>query len=204
MKLIFVRHGHTYFNQIGLTQGWCDSPLSDKGKKQVNQLEKRLKDMHIDDIYSSVLGRAYQTASILNQNRHLNIHVDERLKEINFGNFEGLPEHVRDNFDVESQKWNQDLKMNYESYNGENILNVIKRHHDFMTYILSKHNTNDTLLIVGHGCSLYAFIKDILKDDLNKLYPNFQFFPNAGAVICQLENNQFQIIDVLDINKGEK
>lgn len=204
MKLIFVRHGHTYFNQIGLTQGWCDSPLSAKGKEQVKQLEKRLKDIHIDAIYSSILGRAYQTASILNQNRHLKIHVDERLKEINFGNFEGLPEHVRDNFDVESKNWNQNLQMNYESYNGENILNVIKRHRDFMSFILSKHDMHDTLLIVGHGCSLYAFIKDIFKENLNILYPNFKFLSNAEAVILQFEDNQFQIIDVLDINKGEK
>jgi len=33
MKLIFVRHGRTYFNEIRLTQRWCDSPLSKTGQK---------------------------------------------------------------------------------------------------------------------------------------------------------------------------
>lgn len=28
MRFIFVRHGKTHFNEINLTQGWCDSPLS--------------------------------------------------------------------------------------------------------------------------------------------------------------------------------
>lgn len=199
MKLILVRHGHIYFNQIGLTQGWCDQPLSDKGRERIYILEKLLKDIHIDYIYSSILGRAYETATIFNENRCLKIHVDERLKEINFGYFEGLPEHLRDNFNVESKNWNQNLKMNYESYHGENINNVIARHHDFINDILTKHNKDDTLLIVGHGCSSYAFIKDIFKDNLNKLYPSFQFFPNAGGVVLQLKKNQFQIIDVLNI-----
>lgn len=198
MKLILVRHGHTYFNQIGLTQGWCDSPLSDQGKEQVQTLERLLKDIRIDCIYSSILGRAYETAKILNENRGLKIHVDERLKEINFGYFEGLPEHIRDNFDVESKNWDQDLKMNYEAYHGENIDNVIARHHDFMHDIITKHNSDDTVLIIGHGCSLYAYIKDIFKDDLNKLYPDFHFLSNAEAMILQFDNHQFHIIDVLN------
>ena len=33
MKFLFVRHGKTHFNEINLTQGWCDSPLSKLGVK---------------------------------------------------------------------------------------------------------------------------------------------------------------------------
>ncbi|MFR2988615.1 MAG: phosphoglycerate mutase family protein [Faecalibacillus sp.] len=35
----FVRHGRTYFNEIRLTQGWCDSPLSRTGQKQVQDMK---------------------------------------------------------------------------------------------------------------------------------------------------------------------
>lgn len=203
MKFILVRHGHTYFNQIGLTQGWCDSPLSDKGKKQVEKLEQVLKNTHIDFIYSSISGRAYETASILNKNRQLKIHIDERLKEINFGYFEGLPEHLRENFVIESKSSDQNLKMDYSAYNGENIQDVIKRHHDFVNDMISKHHQNDILLIIGHGCSLYAFIKSIFKNNLQLLYPDFHFLTNAEAVIIQYENNQFQIADIIDTNKDD-
>ena len=37
MRFIFVRHGKTHFNEINLTQGWCDSPLSKVGIKQVEK-----------------------------------------------------------------------------------------------------------------------------------------------------------------------
>ena len=40
MRFIFVRHGKTHFNEINLTQGWCDSPLSKVGIKQVENISK--------------------------------------------------------------------------------------------------------------------------------------------------------------------
>ena len=35
MKYIFVRHGKTHFNEIQLKQGWCDSPLTKQGIKEI-------------------------------------------------------------------------------------------------------------------------------------------------------------------------
>lgn len=45
MKFIFVRHGKTHFNEINLTQGWCDSPLSKLGVKQVENMSLQLKEV---------------------------------------------------------------------------------------------------------------------------------------------------------------
>lgn len=42
MRFIFVRHGKTHFNEINLTQGWCDSPLSKVGIRQVESISKQL------------------------------------------------------------------------------------------------------------------------------------------------------------------
>lgn len=57
MKFIFVRHGKTHFNEINLTQGWCDSPLSKLGVKQVENMSLQLKDYSINKAYTSPLGR---------------------------------------------------------------------------------------------------------------------------------------------------
>lgn len=40
MKFIFVRHGHTLYNKLGLTQGWNNSPLTKLGKRHVKELKK--------------------------------------------------------------------------------------------------------------------------------------------------------------------
>ena len=51
MKLLLIRHGKTYFNELDLTQGWCDSPLSDLGITQAKDLAKKIKDISIDEAY---------------------------------------------------------------------------------------------------------------------------------------------------------
>ena len=52
MKFIFLRHGKTEYNEQGLTQGWCDSPLSKTGLKQASYTKEALKDVDRQNIYS--------------------------------------------------------------------------------------------------------------------------------------------------------
>lgn len=47
MKYIFIRHGKTHFNEIGLKQGWCDSPLTKEGIQQIEKMSQLLKDEKI-------------------------------------------------------------------------------------------------------------------------------------------------------------
>jgi broad specificity phosphatase PhoE len=42
MKYIFVRHGKTHFNEIQLKQGWCDSPLTKQGIKEIENMIKEI------------------------------------------------------------------------------------------------------------------------------------------------------------------
>lgn len=193
MKLIFVRHGHTLFNQLGLTQGWCDSPLTELGKKQLSLLEKKLSYINIDAIYCSDLTRTYHSATLLNMNRNLPIHRDERLREVYFGYFEGTPVHLRDCFHLESSDWMNDFKMNYASHGGENLEDVIKRHDDFYQEILKNHESQQTIMIVGHGCSLMGFIKKQLLP-----HEKLEFLPNAGAIIIEVTDHCLTYKEAID------
>lgn len=60
-KLYLTRHGETEWNEKGIIQGWGDSPLTALGIKQAEWLRDRMKDIHIDVIYASPIGRAYNT-----------------------------------------------------------------------------------------------------------------------------------------------
>ncbi len=91
MKLLLIRHGKTYFNELDLTQGWCDSPLSEIGMSQAKALAQKIKDIAIDEAYSSTSERAYDTLEIALNNPFMTIKRDRRLKELNFGYFEGQP-----------------------------------------------------------------------------------------------------------------
>jgi 2,3-bisphosphoglycerate-dependent phosphoglycerate mutase len=88
--ILLVRHGETLWNQQGRMQGQQDSPLTELGVRQARLLARRLKDVSFVALYSSDLGRAYRTAvSIADETGH-EIVSDVRLRERNFGIFEGL------------------------------------------------------------------------------------------------------------------
>ncbi len=187
MKYIFIRHGKTHFNEIGLKQGWCDSPLTKEGIQQIEKMTQLLKDEKITKAYTSPTPRAKQTAQIILKEHDVLLHEDERFKEVNFGVLEGLPCSFVDTLRLESTNWLEDLKLDYTSYQGENIDDVIIRQQEVLKEIEKISNEEDCIVVVGHGCSLYALIKILLKDE-KLIFPE-----NASAYIFYKKNNEYKL-----------
>lgn len=192
MRFIFVRHGKTHFNEINLTQGWCDSPLSKVGITQVENISKQLEQYQIDKAYTSPLGRAVQTANIILSKKEVEPIYEERFKEVNFGILEGISTELVRKLNIESPNWLEDLDMDYRPYEGEDIHDVILKHHKAVQEIIEDCNEKDTVLIVGHGCSLYGFIKSLLPQQ------SFKFPHNASAMIVDYVDETFSLKKVLD------
>ncbi len=91
--LYLLRHGLTDWNKEYKLQGWADIPLNDTGKQMAEKAREECKDIHFDVVFCSPLTRARQTAEIFLEGRNLEIHYDDRLKEISFGQYEG-DDHV--------------------------------------------------------------------------------------------------------------
>lgn len=192
MRFIFVRHGKTHFNEINLMQGWCDSPLSKVGIKQVESISKQLEQYQIDKAYTSPLGRAVQTANIILSKKGIEPIYEERFKEVNFGILEGISTELVRKLNIESPNWLENLDMDYRPYEGEDIHDVILKHHEALQEIIEDCNDNETVLIVGHGCSLYGFIKSLLPQQ------SFKFPNNASAMIVDYSNENFKLEQILD------
>ena len=192
MRFIFVRHGKTHFNEINLTQGWCDSPLSKVGIRQVESISKQLEQYQIDKAYTSPLGRTVQTANIILSQRKIKQIYEERFKEVNFGILEGISTELVRKLNIESPNWLEDMDMDYRSYEGEDIHDVILKHHEALQEIIDVCHDNEAILIVGHGCSLYGFIKSLLPQQ------SFKFPNNATAMIVDYEDGNFFLEKVLN------
>lgn len=65
--LVLVRHGETHWNREGRLQGWQDSSLTEQGRQQARDLATRLTEHDIDRTVVSDLGRARETAAILQE-----------------------------------------------------------------------------------------------------------------------------------------
>jgi probable phosphoglycerate mutase len=89
--IVFVRHGETTPNREGLLLGRADPPLTDRGRAQAKNLARVLADRGATRVLTSPLRRARDTASPIASECGAAVSVDERLIEIDYGEWEGQP-----------------------------------------------------------------------------------------------------------------
>lgn len=138
------------------------------------------------------MGRAVQTANIILSKKGIEPIYEERFKEVNFGILEGISTELVRKLNIESPNWLENLDMDYRPYEGEDIHDVILKHHEAFQEIIEDCNDNETVLIVGHGCSLYGFIKSLLPQQ------SFKFPNNASAMIVDYSNEHFSLEQILN------
>ncbi len=88
MKIYFVTHSTIKDNEVGLASDWSDIRLSPLGMQQARKLGDRFENMDVDLIYVSDLARAVETVRIAFGNK-IPVTIDKRLREINYGDFNG-------------------------------------------------------------------------------------------------------------------
>jgi probable phosphoglycerate mutase len=69
MKAFVVRHGEAEWNLTGREMGHLDSPLTRLGLLQAEALAAALRIHAVEIVYASDLGRAVQTAEIIDDTR---------------------------------------------------------------------------------------------------------------------------------------
>jgi probable phosphoglycerate mutase len=96
LSLYIVRHGQTDWNAEFRLQGQRDIPLNELGRRQATgngvTLKERVADLERHHFVSSPLGRARETMELIRAAAGLppdDYQIDERLKEISFGDWEG-------------------------------------------------------------------------------------------------------------------
>ncbi len=80
-----IRHAETLWNQENRIQAHRDSPLTDRGKKDADGWGRQLRQLAWDRILSSDLGRAVETAAIINYYLQIPFETDFRLREQDWG-----------------------------------------------------------------------------------------------------------------------
>ena len=152
MELLIVRHGETLWNDKGLLQGQKDIELNENGREMARKLAGKLKDIPIDVVYSSPLKRAYETASLAIGDRDIPIETDDRIKEISFGECEGVnyrewktPESPYNSFFTSPDRYNPPKE-------GETLNEVIERATDFVKNVIETNaGKYDRVMVVAHG-----------------------------------------------------
>lgn len=155
MKLTLIRHGQTDWNLAQRFQGQSDRPLNEAGKKQARALADRLSNQTFDGVYSSDLQRALETVHSVRKSDDL--HTDPRLREVNFGDWEGLTyDEIKEKHPDALSAWENDIYKNAPP-NGETLEQLAARVQSMLDELYAKHK-DQTVLIVAHGGSLQVLI----------------------------------------------
>ncbi len=193
-KYFTLRHGHSCSQKKDVLVSWPEKivcPLTDKGRKQVQQTAKKLVNKKIDIIYASDLLRTKQTAEIVAKKLGVGIKYDSRLREKDFGVYNGkLKVKFWKDFPNQADFFHKKPK------NGENWIDCQERMVDFIKDINKKHK-NKNILIVSHGDSLWLLEsamkglnkEQTLEQKIKKNYPetaewraiDFKIFPYNEA-----------------------
>jgi len=170
MIITLVRHT-TLEIAPGICYGQSDIDVSSNFVSEQSTLSQKLKPYQFDAVYSSPLQRCHKLAYALcvdaNLNlSHHNIVLDERLKELHFGDWELHPwDNVpRDVFDV----WANDYA-NLAPPNGETFSQLQARAKHFVDDVNSQ-SQHQHILVVTHGGLIRALIAAALELPLKRLF----------------------------------
>ena len=194
VKLILVRHALTVDNQKSRLSGHIDSSISEEGKEQIDKITNYLKDFDIDKIYTTTSSRTKDTVKKLSELKSIEIIEKESLKEISFGDFEGLTfDEIKDKYPKEFQDMIE-KGYEYKYPNGESLIDSYNRVCIELDNIIS-NNDNRTILICSHGGTIRNIITYLISNSY-KYHWNFKI-DNASVSVVEVDNG-FAVINKLN------
>lgn len=188
--LYLMRHGQTLFNRQHKIQGACDSPLTVKGiadaKKVGNYFKKN--QIEFDHVYTSTQERAIDTLELVTDKSYQRL---KGLKEWNFGEFEGESERLNPKFDPKIGS----VGNAFVPYGGEGADQVQTRMVRTLTKIMQQDD-NRQVLVVGHGASIYLFLKQWLS--LTEIVKHTQMH-NCTVLKFDFDGSKFEYKETINL-----
>ena len=162
MRVLLIRHGRQNSPLCNV-----NVPLSEEGKLQASLLGDRLANEQVDAVWSSNLIRAVETADIINEKLHAERVLREDLKEISFGDMEGLSDlEIADVYeDFLRARSKMELDMAYPG--GENAQDVLNRVLPILHEIYECDY--ETVAVVTHGGVIRSVVAHYLGMDLARV-----------------------------------
>jgi glucosyl-3-phosphoglycerate phosphatase len=149
-RLVLWRHGRTAWNAQGRAQGQHDVPLDDVGVGQAREAAARLASLVPAAIVSSDLRRAADTAAELGRLTGLEVSYDRRLREVDFGEREGLTlEESFARFPDETTGWLRAEDVRFPG--GETYRETAERFAGALSDVVAALGARDTAVVVAHG-----------------------------------------------------
>lgn len=164
--IYFIRHGETVWNVENKICGATDSELTAKGHEQAIEAGKKLLEQKItaDEILSSPLSRARDTAKHISEITGIPYRIEPRLIEQNFGCWESMPRDSKD-FAISKRSFVNSFE------GGESMMRVGQRIYNLLDE-LKEESDSKTYILVAHN-GLARVVRSYFYDMSNEEYASF-------------------------------
>lgn len=169
MIVHLVRHTRVNLPQ-GICYGQSDVPVMDNWEVDAQHIKQKFDYLDEPLVYSSPLIRCRLLAEKLSTR----VNYDNRLKELNFGDWELKPWDEISG--AEAENWMNNFVIT-PCPNGESYLDLYKRVKSFLNELSNCHD--DEVIIVTHGGVIRAFVCMIQNIPLHK---SFEINVNHGQI----------------------
>src|SRR5690554_451377 len=197
-RIFMVRHAEAEGNAKRIFHGWTDSEITERGRKQAELVAERFKDENIDVLYSSSLKRTVQTAEYIAKKKCLDIIKTDLLKEINGGEWEGMPwSELIEKYPREHYTWENNM-IDHAMPGGESIKDFEKRLYDIFQKIIKK-NEGKNICIVTHGTAIRTLMCHFYGCGLEGIL-DIPWVDNTAVTILDYESGRYKVITDGDVS----
>ena len=191
-QVYLIRHAEAEGNLYRMAQGQYNSILTDRGRRQVQALEARFRDIPVDAVYASDLYRASATAGAISRPKGLPLHRRQDLREICIGAWEEKtwgeiertePEQLV-NFTRHPERW--------QVPGGESPYAVRERMLRALQEIVAE-NPDKTVAIVSHSYALRILLGTIQGCAMEKIGQTPQG-DNTAVSLVEARGDQYRVV----------
>ena len=168
--LFLVRHGQTVGNVQYVRQGWTEGVLTPLGLQQAEATARYLATCGktLNALYGSPLRRAWRTAEILGQGLGLSPLAHDGLREICFGEAEGLTtEQFAARYPELYLHWSNRGDTSFTWPGGENRAEFQRRAWRTFEEIVACHK-GQSIVLVSHGGTLHVILAHLFPEQLGQ------------------------------------
>jgi probable phosphoglycerate mutase len=185
--LLLARHGESDWNRAKRWQGFADRPLTDRGRRQAEELADRLDETDLDAVYSSDLQRARHTAEVVARRKGLEVRTTPDLREVDVGSWSGLTRaEAEARFPEAYARW---LKGEEGWEDGETYEQLAARVVKAMKRMAAAHD-GGRVLVVAHGGTIRAIHAAAFGVDVHTYRRIQRVEPNATLSAVCIEDSR--------------
>lgn len=167
-RILLVRHGAAAGAE-GIAVGQVDLPISAAGAESIRRLAATWAGAEPDRLLSSDLARASASAEILNERWRLDVEIDPRLREMDFGDWDGRPfREIREAEGAVFDRW-MDSWWRRPAPGGESLGDVACRAQSWFEDVLASAR-GQTVVAVAHGGTIRTTVSHVLGAPLEKVF----------------------------------